>query len=143
MGIAQLIRTLIVQVLHMPVPAGVDLSGIIYFIMNIPLFYMGYRVLGSAFAVKTLVTVGIQSVFLTIVPIPAAPIVDDYLTSCIIGGIVAGTGTGLIPQGTQLRRRAGHHRPVLHEEVSGLQRGQGQYHDERARLRHLPVHVQH
>ena len=99
MGIAQLIRTLIVQVLHMPVPAGVDLSGIIYFIMNIPLFYMGYRVLGSAFAVKTLVTVGIQSVFLTIVPIPAAPIVDDYLTSCIIGGIVAGTGTGLILRG--------------------------------------------
>ena len=40
MGIAQLIRTFIVQVIHVPVPAGVDLSGIIYFIMNIPLFYM-------------------------------------------------------------------------------------------------------
>lgn len=99
MGIAQLLRTFIVQVIHVPVPAGVDLSGIIYFIMNIPLFYMGYRVLGKGFAVKTLVTVGIQSVFLTIVPIPAAPLVDDYLTSCIIGGIVAGTGTGLILRG--------------------------------------------
>ena len=99
MGIAQLLRTFIVQGLHVPVPAGVDLSGFIYFIMNIPLFYMGYRVLGRGFAVKTLITVGIQSVFLTIVPIPAAPLVDDYLTSCIIGGIVAGTGTGLVLRG--------------------------------------------
>ena len=76
--------------------------------------------LGSAFAVKTLVTVGIQSVFLTIVPIPAAPIVDDYLTSCIIGGIVAGTGTGLILRGAA--PAAGRtSSAVLHEEVSGLQ----------------------
>ena len=41
MGFAQLLRTFVVSVLHVPVPAGVDLSGIIYFILNIPLFYMG------------------------------------------------------------------------------------------------------
>jgi uncharacterized membrane-anchored protein YitT (DUF2179 family) len=42
------------------------------------------------------IIVGIQSLFLTLVPIPETPIISDYLTACIIGGIVAGTGTGLI-----------------------------------------------
>ena len=92
MGIAQLIRTFIVDFLHVP---GARLAWTwqvwIYFVMNIPLFYLGYRVLGRAFAVKTLVTVAIQSMFMMIVPIPAEPIIEDYLTACIIGGIVAGT----------------------------------------------------
>lgn len=99
MGIAQLLRTFFVQVLHVPVPGGMDLSGLIYFIMNIPLFYLGYRVLGRQFAVKTLITVAIQSIFLMVIPIPVDPVIDDYLTSCIIGGIVAGTGTGLVLRG--------------------------------------------
>lgn len=99
MGIAQLARTLIVSVLHVPVPAGVDLAGLIYFIVNIPLFYMGFRIMGKGFAVKTLLTVGIQSLFLVMVPIPTVPVIEDYLTACIIGGIVAGTGTGLVLRG--------------------------------------------
>lgn len=99
MGIAQLIRTVAVNILHAPVPSGVDLAGLIYFIINIPLFYMGLRVMGKPFAIKTLLTVGIQSFLLVIVPIPSAPIIEDYLTACIIGGIVAGTGTGLVLRG--------------------------------------------
>lgn len=99
MGIAQLIRTFLAQGLHVAVPSGVDLAGMIYFLMNIPLFYMGYRIMGKEFSIKTLITVTIQSLFLMMVPIPATPIIDDYLTSCIIGGIVAGTGTGLVLRG--------------------------------------------
>lgn len=99
MGIAQLLRTFIVNVLHMPIPSGVDLSGVIYFIINIPLLYMGYKILGKRFAVKTLITVAIQSILLVMVPIPSIPIIDDYLTSCIIGGLIAGTGTGLVLRG--------------------------------------------
>lgn len=99
MGIAQLLRTLVVGVLHVPVPSGVDLAGIIYFIINIPLFYMGLRIMGKKFAVKTLITVAIQSILLVMVPIPSAPVIEDYLTACIIGGIVAGTGTGLVLRG--------------------------------------------
>ena len=99
MGIAQLLRTFFVEVCRIPVPSGIDMSGVIYFIINIPLFYMGLRVLGKEFAVKTLITVTIQSIFLVVVPIPAAPIIDDFLTSCIIGGLIAGTGTGLVLRG--------------------------------------------
>lgn len=99
MGIAQLLRTFVVEGLKVPVPATMDLAGLIYFVINIPLFYLGYRVLGKSFAVKTLVTVAVQSLFLMVVPIPVKPLIDDYLTSCIIGGIVAGTGTGLVLRG--------------------------------------------
>ncbi len=99
MGVSQLLRTLIVSGLHIPVRAGVDLAGIFYFLINVPLLYMGLRIMGKGFAVKTLITVGIQSLCLTLVPVPASPVIEDYLTACIIGGIVAGTGTGLILRG--------------------------------------------
>jgi len=99
MGISQLIRTFVVSGLHLPVPAGVDLAGIIYFILNIPLLYMGLRIMGKEFAVKTLLTVAMQSILLIVVPVSAAPVIDDYLTACIIGGIIAGTGTGLVLRG--------------------------------------------
>ena len=60
---------------------------------------MGLKILGKEFAIKTLITVGMQSMFLVVVPIPAVPLIEDYLTACIIGGIIAGTGTGLVLRG--------------------------------------------
>jgi uncharacterized membrane-anchored protein YitT (DUF2179 family) len=99
LGIAQLIRTFFIGGLHLPVPSNVDLSGIIYFLMNIPLFYMGLRVMGKAFALKSLFGVGVISAFLVMVPIPSTLIIEDYLTACIIGGIISGIGSGLILRG--------------------------------------------
>ncbi len=99
MGIAQLMRTAVVDFMHIPVPAGLDLAGIIYFFLNIPLFYMGLRIMGKEFAVKTLITVAVQSLWLVLIPIPSAPIIEDYLTACIIGGLVAGFGVGLVLRG--------------------------------------------
>ena len=99
MGISQLTGLFLTNVLHIPIPASVNLTGIIYFLLNVPLLYMGYRVLGKEFAVKTLVQTGLMSAILVVVPIPETPIVGDYLTSCIIGGIVCGVGCGMILRG--------------------------------------------
>ena len=33
--------------------------------------------------------------FLSAVPVPAAPIVDDVLTGCLLGGVISGVGSGL------------------------------------------------
>lgn len=99
MGIAQLLRTGMVEGLHVPVPHGMDIAGIIYFFMNIPLFYMGYRIMGKAFVVKSLLTVGLQSGLLVLIPIPQTLVIEDCLTACIIGGIIAGTGVGLTLRG--------------------------------------------
>ena len=61
--------------------------------------YLGYRVLGKEFAVKTLVMTGMMSAFLVAIPIPGTPYVEDYLTASIIGGIVCGLGSGLVLRG--------------------------------------------
>ena len=36
------------------------------------------------------------SLFYSIIPIPSAPIVDDYLTACLLGGILTGIGSGIV-----------------------------------------------
>ena len=44
-GIAQLIRMLLLDVLHFPQIGSVDYMGIIYFLLNVPFFIMAYRVM--------------------------------------------------------------------------------------------------
>lgn len=99
MGMAQLADLLFRQGLHLPIPTTLNLTGIIYFVMNVPLMYMGYKILGKEFAVKTLAMTGLMSALLVVIPVPKVPIVEDYLTACIIGGIVCGVGDGLILRG--------------------------------------------
>lgn len=96
MGVSQLIRTFFVDFMHIQILAGIDLVGIIYFLINVPLFYLAYKVMGVEFVVKTVIIVGIQSLLLMVIPIMKEPIITDYLTACIIGGIVAGAGVGIV-----------------------------------------------
>lgn len=95
MGICQLIRTFLVGYLHFPFH-GFDIAGIIYYIFDIPLVYLAFRVMGKSFCVKTVVCITTMTVFLTVIPIPKTMMLtDDVLTSAIIGGIICGFGTGL------------------------------------------------
>ena len=92
-GLAQLL-TLFVE--HFIDVGSFNLYGIVYLIINIPLLFLAYFQLGYKFFIKTLIGSGAISLFITLVPTLAAPIVDDYLTSVLIGGIAAGAGVGLI-----------------------------------------------
>ena len=98
MGVAQLIRTFVVSVLH--VDAGqIDLAGMIFYILNVPLFFLAWKGIGKNFCVWTVIAATMESVLLTIIPIPKTPIITDMLTACIIGGLISGVGTGLILRG--------------------------------------------
>lgn len=99
MGMSQLAGLFLTEGLHLPIPPEANITGIIYFAINIPLMYLGYRVLGKEFAIKTLVMTGMMSAFLVAIPIPETPYVEDYLTASIIGGIVCGLGSGLVLRG--------------------------------------------
>lgn len=99
MGLAQLLRLLCVNVLHIPVPAGFDLVGVIYFLENVPLFFVAYKVVGKEFCFKSLVSIGIASLALALVPVPATPIMHDTLAACFVGGIIAGSGAGMVMRG--------------------------------------------
>lgn len=98
MGISQLMRTFIVNTLHFSF-GQTDIAGIIYLLINLPLIYMAWTKMGKMFFARSIITIIIQTLALTIIPIPASPIIDDYLAACVIGGIIAGTGSGLILRG--------------------------------------------
>lgn len=94
LGAAQLIRTFIVDIFHVNV-GNLDLSGIIYYLINIPLFFLAYQVMGRGFFIKSLICTSALTFFLTVIQSPAEPILSDPLAACLIGGIITGTGTGI------------------------------------------------
>jgi uncharacterized membrane-anchored protein YitT (DUF2179 family) len=95
-GIAPLIRTFLLDFLHMPQIGGVDYMGLIYFLLNVPFFIMAYRVMGRKFCLTTLVSIAMASAFLAIIPVPATPIVDDRILASLVGGLGSGFGAGLV-----------------------------------------------
>ena len=95
MGVCQLIRTLLQT--HMGLDFGpYDIAGILYFLANIPILLIGYKDLGRGLVVKTIICTVSYSLFYSLIPIPSAPIVGDYLTACLLGGILTGVGSGIV-----------------------------------------------
>ena len=92
-GLAQLITLFLEKMIDV---GSLNLYGIVYMLINVPLLFLAYFQLGHQFFIKTLIGSGAISLFITMVPTLAVPIVDDYLTSVLIGGIAAGAGVGLI-----------------------------------------------
>ena len=95
-GIAQLIRLFLTGFLHIPEIPGLDYMGIIYFAINIPLFFMAYKVMGRKFCITTLISIAMASAFLAVIPVPAVPIVDDRILASVVGGLGSGVGAGLV-----------------------------------------------
>ena len=94
LGVCQLLRTLIYQALG--ITDGYDFSGILYYLVNIPIFLMGFRSLGKDFFRSSLLCVTVYTGALSLVPIPSAPLVADLLTGCLLGGAIVGLGSGIM-----------------------------------------------
>ena len=92
-GLAQLLALFLEQYIQLP---NVNLYGVINMMMNIPLLILAFRSLGKSFFVKTLLGAGAISFFTAVIPIIQVPIVEDYLTSVLIGGIITGAAVGII-----------------------------------------------
>jgi len=95
-GITQLIRTFLLEFLHVPQIPGVDYMGVIYFLINLPFFLMAYRVMGRKFCITTLISIGMASLFLVLIPVPSTPIVSDKILASLVGGLGSGFGAGLV-----------------------------------------------
>lgn len=94
LGLAQILRTVFEQ--YLQISFGFDIAGIIQFILNVPLMILAYKTVGKSFIVKTGFCLAMQSILLSLIPVKE--IIGDPLTSCIIGGILCGVGTGLTLQ---------------------------------------------
>ena len=99
MGLSQLINWVLMNLFGIVIPESFNFVGILFFIINIPLFYAAFKILSKEYAFKSLISVGVITVAMSMVPVPATPIVSDYLTASIIGGIICGVGGGFILRG--------------------------------------------
>ena len=68
--------------------------GALYFLLNIPLFVLGWVYVGRRFFVYSLVGMTIFSL-LVLVPVPALPVQEPML-SALAAGILSGIGSGII-----------------------------------------------
>lgn len=93
MGICQVIRTLLANFLHLDFN-GFDIAGVIYYALNIPIFIVAFTRIGRRFFFKTLVAVTAMTIFLSMLPNPR--IVEDAMAACVVGGIISGSGAGIM-----------------------------------------------
>lgn len=94
-GMGQLIKTILERYMGLSIQA-VDMAGVFYFVLNVPLFFLAYRSMSKAFFFKTIFVVVLQTVLLAVIPAPKELIIEDMLTACLIGGMIVGVGAGLI-----------------------------------------------
>ncbi len=92
LGLSQLIRSLSIDLFNMN--SSFDFSGVLYYLINIPLFIVAYKSVGKTFFFRTLFAVSIQSLMLSL--IPNKQLVDNILTNVLVGGILGGVGVGMI-----------------------------------------------
>ncbi len=92
LGLSQLIRSILIDLFKLKITF--DFSGLIYYLINIPLFIIAYKNLSKTFFFRTLVVISIQTVMLTLVP--TVSIIDEKLTNVLVGGLLGGAGLGII-----------------------------------------------
>ena len=94
MGYAQLIEALLRRAgLSF---GGVQFSGILYYAMNIPALILAWKKMRHRFIIKTIFAISSISGFLSVIPIPTQPVLDDMLTGVILSGVLCGVGIGII-----------------------------------------------
>lgn len=94
MGFSQLIQIFLTDFLNLPFH-HFNLTGIIYYLFNIPILCLSYNKVGKRFFFKSLICISWITLAMSFIPIPSSPILEgDLLGTCIIGGIIAGYGIG-------------------------------------------------
>ncbi|AET66009.1 hypothetical protein Desor_0293 [Desulfosporosinus orientis DSM 765] len=69
--------------------------GLFIFVLNIPFFIFGYLQIGKSFAISTVFSVAMLSMWVSVLhPVPG--ITQDVFLASIFGGVILGSGVGLI-----------------------------------------------
>ena len=68
-----------------PSLGDMKLVGIINFMINIPLFVMGFKIMNKEFCIKTVISLVVQTITLSILPKQSFVIMPDMLSNCIFG----------------------------------------------------------
>ena len=63
--------------------------------MNVPLMLLAWIAISRKFLIKTIIAVTFQSFLLTVIPVPATPVMGDVLSNVLLAAILGGVGIGL------------------------------------------------
>lgn len=96
-GFSQILRELLDRFTMLQLP--ISSIGILNFLLNIPLLLLAWFKISKKFCLNTLLCVGAQTFFLTLIPIMNTTIMSNILASAVIGGIIAGVGSGFMLRG--------------------------------------------
>ncbi len=87
-GIAQLASSVFKDSL------GLDIStGILLFILNIPVIILGWYKVGRGFTIYSIVSVIFATIFLELLPVISVS--EDIILNAVFGGVIAGIGVGI------------------------------------------------
>ena len=93
--------------------------GLVSLAINVPLFLVGLRLVGSSFGLRTLLATVVLSLFIDLFAV-ITPITDDLLLAALAGGAMMGVGLGLVFRqdsttgGTDLAAR------IIHKSISHI-----------------------
>ncbi|PLR78865.1 hypothetical protein CU633_03475 [Bacillus sp. V3-13] len=87
-GVAQLISTVVTDFTALPLS-----TGILLFILNIPVTILAWRKVGKSFTLYSFISVVSMSLFLELLPIKE--VADDILLNAVFGGVIAAIGVGI------------------------------------------------
>ncbi|MFG6149484.1 YitT family protein [Halobacillus sp. B23F22_1] len=88
-GVAQLLTSIFQDFLNVP---GVS-TGLILFILNIPVAILGWYKVGRGFTVYSAISVAFTTLFLEIIPIQQLS--EDIILNAVFGGVIGGFGVGI------------------------------------------------
>ena len=72
--------------------SGLNIAWI-YFVLNAPILYWGFRVLGRRFVILSIVNVLSTTLFLQFIPVH--PLSNDRMLSAVFGGVMVGIGSAV------------------------------------------------
>lgn len=87
--------------------------GVLSFVINVPLFLLGWRTVGWRFAVRSFAAMTLLSFFIDV--IPPADVSGDVMLAAVFGGILLGAGLGFVVRagattgGTDMAAKMVHH----------------------------------
>lgn len=94
-GLMQVVQDL----LKLIIPIKRDITGLLLFMSNVPLFIMSFTSINRKFFWKTVITVLSMFLAMSFIPIvQILPVELEKITATIIGGVIAGFGAGLCLQ---------------------------------------------
>ena len=93
MGLSQLLRTFLLQATGWT--PKIDIAGFINYAINLPMLLLAWKKLDHRVVLKTLLSVTGTTLFLSLVP-RTDILSGDQLARCLIGGMLCGSGIGLL-----------------------------------------------